>query len=101
MAERLRSAGQSENFGSLLNELGKNAIMKEKLIADILATGIKCQTVNYPPKEINVDRLSFDNEHINKEHQHNVTEEEAKEFIKSAVISFTKWNDLFENYYSQ
>lgn len=75
-------------------------IIKEKLIAEIKATGIKCQAVNYPPKPIDVDSLSFDDEHINQERQHGVTEEEAKAFIRDAIVSLTKWNGRYENYIS-
>ena len=45
--------------------------------------------------------MSFDDEHINKERKHNVTEEEAKGFISNAVLSITKRNGMTENYYSK
>lgn len=65
-----------------------------------MATGITCQAVNYPPKPIDADKLSFDDEHINKERQHGVTEDEAKAYIRNAVVSWTRFDGMFENYIS-
>ena len=79
---------------------GGNGIIREKLIANIMATGITCQAVNYPPKPVDVDMLSFDDEHINQERQHGVTEDEAKAYIRNAVVSLTKWNGRYENYFA-
>lgn len=56
--------------------------------------------VNYPPKPIDSDSLSFDSKHINVEREHGITETDAKGFVKGARISVTKWNGQFERYYS-
>ena len=41
----------------------------------------------------------FDDLHINKVRKHNVNEEDAKKYIRNAVMSITKRNGLTENYY--
>lgn len=56
--------------------------------------------VNYPPKKIDIDSLTFDSLHANK--KHTVTEEQAKQFISNAKISITRklGDKTFENYFS-
>ncbi|MEG0785203.1 MAG: phage minor capsid protein [Christensenella sp.] len=55
--------------------------------------------INLPPRSIDVDNLGFDDQHINVERGHGVTEQQAKGFIQNAKISTTKWNGTRENYY--
>lgn len=57
--------------------------------------------IHIPAKVIDITKLWTDNEHINTEREHNVTDEEAKEFIKRARVSITRWNGKYENYYSE
>ena len=78
----------------------KDSIIKEKIVQAIKDIGIKCEKVNYPPKPININDFPFDNTHANEERNHNVTTHEAKSFIKNAVISLTRFNNTYENYYS-
>ena len=54
-----------------------------------------------PAKEIDVTKLSFDDQHINSEREHNVSESVAKEFIINAKASRTVWDGEFERYYSE
>lgn len=56
--------------------------------------------IDLHPKIPDVKELSFDGQHVNRERQHNVTEEEAKSYIENAVFSTTKWKGRFTNYYS-
>ena len=56
--------------------------------------------INMKPVEIDLSKVSFDDEHINKERKHNVTLDEAKTFIKNAKFSETVWKGRFERYYS-
>lgn len=44
--------------------------------------------------------MGFDNKHINEERNHNVSKEEAIQFIKDAKMSLSVWNGKFERYYS-
>lgn len=82
--------------------------MTNAQVRDIIETKLKekglikeSNTVNYPPRPIDVDSLTFDNEHARKKHE--ITEEEAKQIIKDAIISITReWDDAeFENYFSK
>lgn len=57
--------------------------------------------INMRPVKIDLNVLTFDNIHINKERNHNVTLEEAKSFIKNARFSETVWKGRFERYYSK
>ena len=61
----------------------------------------KTAEIHLKPKRIDIDSLSFDNEHINKERVHNVSEEQAKRYIQEAGISVTVWNGQFERYYGR
>lgn len=54
-----------------------------------------------PAREVDISKLSFDDTHINKERNHNVTEIEAKKYITNAKVSRTVWKGQFERYYSQ
>lgn len=69
-------------------------------VAELKNRGIK-GSIHIPPKEIDVSNLGFDDNHINTERKHNVTETEAKEFIKNAKLSKTIWQGQYENYYSE
>lgn len=58
-----------------------------------------------PPEQVDVESLSFNSEHINDERGHNVTEAEARSFIKNAHVSVTRESkfdsgEVWENYYS-
>ena len=46
-----------------------------------------------------ISTFSFDELHINREREHNVTREDAIRFIEEADISITRWNGRFVNYY--
>lgn len=53
-----------------------------------------------PAKDIDISKLGFDDKHINKEREHNVTVEMAKDYIQNAKASRTVWKGEFERYYS-
>lgn len=63
------------------------------------AAGLKGE-IDLKPQIPDVNKLSFDEHHVNQERQHNVTEAEAKNYIKNAVFATTKWKGKFTNYYS-
>ena len=56
--------------------------------------------IDLHPEIPDVDKLTFDDAHINGERQHGVTEEEAKSYIKNARFSATKWKGKYTNYFS-
>lgn len=68
--------------------------------SELKGLGIKGK-IHIPAKIIDTAKLGFDNGHINTEREHNVTDEEAKEFIKQARVSITRWQGQYENYYSE
>lgn len=84
--------------GSASTNSSETGTIKSEIVNKVLATGVKCQKVNYPPKPVDVDSLQFDDAHINKDRRHFVTEEEAKNDIRNAVVSLTRWNGKTEVY---
>ena len=83
-----------------LNIKPENDIIKEKISFKMKELKIKHQKVNYPPKDININGLDFDDNHINNERHHNVSEKEAIQLIQKADFSFTKYNGHCEIYCS-
>lgn len=57
--------------------------------------------VNVEPKPLNLEKYSFDDKHINAQREHNVTREEAEQFMKDAAVSLTRWNGRFINFYGE
>ena len=45
--------------------------------------------------------MAFDDNHINGERDHKVTEKEAKNWIENALFSTTVWKGQFERFYSK
>ena len=68
-------------------------------IKEIKQCGIRCEKINLVPKQIDVSKLEFDDEHINKNRQHNITKEQTISFIKNAKFSATGWKGKREKYY--
>lgn len=77
----------------------KDAIMIENLRA--AAKLPKAAIIHLRPTKIDIDSLTFDDDHVNKERSHNVTETQAKQYIRNAKISVTVWNGQFERYYGE
>ena len=77
----------------------KNAIIIENLRS--AAKLPKAAVIHLEPTRIDIDSLTFDDNHVNKERSHNVTEAQAKQYIRDAKISVTVWNGQFERYYGE
>nr|DAG84480.1 MAG TPA: minor capsid protein [Caudoviricetes sp.] len=75
----------------------------DKMVSEIKEAGYipKNATVNIPPRKIDTKSLSFDDNHINKERQHNVNREMAETWIYESKMSAGVWNGRFERYYSK
>ena len=73
------------------------------IIEEIKAAGIKGQkfTLNPEVDEEFIKNLGFNEEHINVERQHNVTEEEAKDFIRNAKLKVERMNGDAINFYCE
>lgn len=78
----------------------KDAIIehKEEIIADFKSTNFNGE-IHIPPREIDVNSLSFDKRHIMDEN-HDVNLKSARQYIKTAKVSYTKHinGEEFENY---
>lgn len=72
---------------------------KDDMIRELRDAGIRGK-INIPPADVDVASIDFDNDHINRERGHNVTLDEARNFIKKATFSETVWGGQFERYYS-
>lgn len=71
--------------------------LENDIIKEIKSCGIKGE-VHLSPIKVDVKKLSFDDEHINKERSHKVTREMAEGYINNASISVSVWKGRFENY---
>lgn len=71
----------------------------DKIKSEIKAAGMKGEIELSPKKKIDVSKYTFDEEHINKEREHNISREDAERFIRDADVSITRWNGRFVNYY--
>ncbi|MBQ2669359.1 MAG: hypothetical protein IJG06_01115, partial [Clostridia bacterium] len=71
-----------------------------KCASELKSLGIK-GSIHIPKKDIDMSKLKFDNKHINEDRNHNVSEKEAKLYIKNAILSITKRGGISENYYSK
>ena len=90
-----RVAPGQVTYRKTVAKMSRNAILKSKL----KEAGLR-GTIHTTPVKIDMNLLSFDNEHVNKQRNHGVLFEEAKSFIENAVISETVWTGRFERYYS-
>lgn len=70
------------------------------IIKSAKENGIK-GVVNVEPKAFNLEKYSFDDAHINAQREHNVTREEAEQFMRDALVSITRWNGRFVNFYGE
>lgn len=61
----------------------------------------KTAVIHLTPTRIDADALGFDDEHINTQRAHHVTEAQAKQWIRDAKISVTVWGGQFERYYGE
>ncbi len=72
---------------------------EDAIINAIKNSGLKGEKFSYPPKKIDITKLTFDDNHANVERDHDVTKEQAISFVKNARFSVTGWNGRREKYY--
>lgn len=70
----------------------------------IIEEAIKKETglygdIHISPRKIDIEALVFDEKHTR--HKHDVTEQDAKDFIRTAIVSVTRWEGKAESYYSK
>lgn len=93
---RGRVAPESKKYAKYILEKEKeNSIIKSEL----REAGLQGK-INMKPYKIDLSKVTFDDNHINKERNHSVTLEEAKSYIENAKFSETVWKGRFERYYS-
>lgn len=61
--------------------------------------GFTTGDIHLKPTKIDVTALSYNEKHVNIEHERNISKEMAISFIKNARISITKRNGITENYF--
>ena len=88
------AVGANKKVQKQLAEKARN----DKIKAEIKTTGLKGD-ITFNPDKLDVGGFKFDDRHINKERRHQVTREEAVQFIQEADVSLTRWNGRFKNYY--
>ena len=95
---RREAARAEKSAKKQLETARKNAIIE----AEIREVGnlAKQAKIHLIPRPVNIDALDFDDAHVNQERGHNVTREEAVQWIRQAAISVTVWNGRYERYYS-
>ena len=108
--DRIAVAQWDRHQGSMARAAAKrynaeleNRAKRDKIIKEIKATkAMPPQAkINIPPKHIDTSGYLFDNQHINKERNHNVTREMAEAWIRESKISASVWGGRFENFYGE
>ena len=67
-------------------------LMKKEHVKGVLMEEAEC---------INLEKLNFDNEHINNQRKHNVTKDEAQKFINNTKFVLSRWNGDVRIYFSK
>lgn len=91
-----RDYWREKTYGIPLEKPKKDVILKAEIKRDSGIRGV----LHLEPEPIEIEALQFDDEHINLQRDHNITQEQAQDMIKSAKVSVTVWNGRFERYYS-
>ena len=91
-----RDYWREKTYGIPLEDSQKDAIVNAEIKR---GSGIRGM-LHLDPEPLEIEALQFDDEHINLQRKHNITQEQAQEMIKNAKASVTVWNGRFERYYS-
>ena len=87
-----------EKARSMENTEAVNQIKEEMYNANEFK---RAATIHFTPVTVDLESLSFDNEHVNEERKHEVTEEQAKQYIKNSDFSVSVWSGMYERYYGE
>lgn len=91
-----RDYWREKTYGIPLEDSQKDAILNTEIKRDAGIRGV----LHLDPEPLEIEALQFDDEHINLQRDHNITQEQAQEMLRSAKVSVTVWNGRFERYYS-
>lgn len=83
---------------NILNNADKNDIIIRKIKYISERQNAKIELNFDIPK--NIERYTFDYNHINNEREHKVSKQEAISYIKNSKMRMTVWQGIYENYYS-
>lgn len=79
-------------YGGLTEKDKDDIIIKEMHECGIVGK------IHLSPMQIDVDRLTYDEKHFNDRNR-GISFDKAKDYIKNARFSVSRWNGTFENYY--
>ena len=91
--------GYNRSVNGKATAAAKKAATEQQLISELRDAGVR-GTIHLNPSALSIDRLRFDDTHINVQRAHQVSEQTAKSYIRNAKLSVTVWNGRFERYYS-
>lgn len=103
----LRAARDDDNKVYYVPGSMKYSEWKEKFVDNSRSNVIKRAAkesgirgiINLKPEPVNLARYGFDDKHINKERKHNVSKDEAQNFINNALVAFARWNGQYLCFY--
>ena len=98
IAEHTAAETRIEKARSMENTEAVNQIKEEMYNANEFK---RAATIHFTPVAVDLESLSFDNEHVNEERKHEVTEEQAKQYIKNSDFSVSVWSGMYERYYGE
>ena len=98
IAEHTAAETRIEKARSMENTEAVNQIKEEMYNANEFK---RAATIHFTPVAVDLESLSFDNEHVNEERKHEVTEEQAKQYIKNSDFSVSVWGGMYERYYGE
>lgn len=78
----------------------KNDRIRLEITQKIKEIKLPFECLSYPAKKIDLTNYTFDDSHANKERHHNITFKEAGSFVENAIISLTRFQGTYENYFS-
>lgn len=88
-----------EEHGLSWQEYKTNHVKAE--LHKVLKKPVRLEDYHIPPVRTEIETLSFDEQHIQKERNRDISESDAKEWINEALFSTTVWNGAYERYYSK
>lgn len=91
-----RDYWREKTYGIPLEDSQKDAILNAEIKRESGIRGV----LHLDTEPLEIEALQFDDDHINLQRDHNITQEQAQEMLRSAKVSVTVWNGRFERYYS-
>ena len=90
-----RDPWREQTLGVSLDKSRQNAILESEIKREAGIRG----ALHLEPVSIDVESLGFDDEHVNAQREHGISEELSRSYIRDARISVSVWDGQFERYY--